>query len=335
MTNLLNSLKAAGHEPILLREKVVVLPFGGRVIGLYPDKSFNVLWVNPELYSGESARSFFAGEGWLNIGGDRSWISPEIDTNFGDPERGMESYDVPKTIDPAAYNVTSCEEASLTLETTMDVLFRRSKQQCKLELMKQVSLLEKPPIELAENISFAGYTVKCILRTESEVSDEIRPGIWNLLQIPGKSQVIIPVKEKTKPRTFFGKPIYTAGKNLIACDVHTSLSFKFGIHAEKSKGFMLSINPTTEPASLIVRIFNVGEKSLYADVPLDDPADSGYMQQVYVDDGALGGFGELEYHSPAIGGERQREIHDICEIWAFTGAENTLREIAKSLLETR
>jgi len=39
---------------------------------------------------------------------------------------------------------------------------------------------------------------------------------------------------------------------------------------------------------------------LYSDVPMNDLKGPGDALQVYNDDGPLGGFGELEYHSPTI-----------------------------------
>ena len=80
------NLKEAGYEAICLGEKLLVLPFGGRVLGVYPDEKRNVFGTNPDLESVSSIRSFFGGGGWLNIGGDRTWISLFPVSSFGTPE---------------------------------------------------------------------------------------------------------------------------------------------------------------------------------------------------------------------------------------------------------
>jgi hypothetical protein len=46
------------------------------------DSESNFYWVNPALSTLASARELFAGAGWQNTGGDRTWLSPEIDLFF-------------------------------------------------------------------------------------------------------------------------------------------------------------------------------------------------------------------------------------------------------------
>lgn len=53
-------------------------------------------------------------------------------------------------------------------------------------------------------------------------------------------------------------------------------------------------------------------------MPCDDPHAIGYMTQCYVDDGKLGGFGEIEYHAPALDASRKMmRMEDRSETWAF------------------
>ena len=69
----------------------------------------------------------------------------------------------------------------------------------------------------------------------------------------------------------------------------------------------------------------------YADVPCADPDDLGYVQQIYVDDGALGGFGEMEYHGPAAVASAGGDAGDLSEVWAFCGTG--LSGLAETILE--
>ena len=75
MNELIASLTAAGHAPIQLYGKggsLLVLPYGGRALGLYSHGGHNFFWVNPDLNHAATAETFFTKEGWKNSGGDRT-----------------------------------------------------------------------------------------------------------------------------------------------------------------------------------------------------------------------------------------------------------------------
>jgi hypothetical protein len=109
------------------------------------------------------------------------------------------------------------------------------------------------------------------------------------------------------------------------CAVGGGRSFKFAIQAGDCRGAMAYLNVAATPALLVVRTFDVLEASRYTDAPCDDLQATGYVQQVYVDDGALGGFGELEHHSGALAPGTEC-VTDHSRTWAFTGAPAALRQ---------
>src|ERR1700682_4417482 len=83
------TLRSAGHPPLELgapgQGSLLVLPFGGRIIGLFGQpQGENFFWVNPALAEASSAKAFLAGPGWLHTGGDRTWVSPEVEFHVGD-----------------------------------------------------------------------------------------------------------------------------------------------------------------------------------------------------------------------------------------------------------
>src|SRR5690348_2487272 len=84
---------------------VLVLPYGGRVLGLFAAKSDqNFYWTNTALNDVESARAFYAGDQWKNSGGDRTWLAPEVDLFFPKfPQR--EPYFQQRSLDPGQYKV--------------------------------------------------------------------------------------------------------------------------------------------------------------------------------------------------------------------------------------
>ena len=332
MKKLLESLKQAGHEAVVLDGRVAVLPFGGRIIGLCSDGETNVLWTNPVLDSADSARAFFASEGWPNSGGDRTWISPEIDTNIGDPKRSGETYDVPRTVDPGAYAVTSSTRDSVTIEAGMNVLFRRSGLTVPLHIIKQVKAIE-PAMAAPGDVSSAGYALTTTIKAKAPIPEGVYPAVWNLAQVPGGGRMLFPVFGDLKTHAFIGKPVFTVRDGLVETVVQTADNYKFGIHASCSTGIMLYVRQEGTQSTLVVRKFNVQRDAFYSDVPCDDPGAMGYIQQAYVDNGDLGGFGELEYHSPAIGGPSGRdEVTDRSELWAFAGPPEAISEVTQAIL---
>ena len=82
--------------------------------------------------------------------------------------------------------------------------------------------------------------------------------------------------------------------------------------------------PGPPKALLLESVNSVLDERLYADYPAEDPEDTGYLQQVYVDDGAMGGFGELEYHSACIDPIDRKQVADSCEVVAYSGDAEAL-----------
>ena len=63
--------------------KALVLPHGGRILGLFaPGDDENFFWTHPALRAADTARAFYAGQQWHNSGGERTWLAPEVDFFF-------------------------------------------------------------------------------------------------------------------------------------------------------------------------------------------------------------------------------------------------------------
>jgi hypothetical protein len=318
MQDLQTVLHTAGHAPIELGGKILVLPFGGRVIGLYPRPDMNAVWVNPALASVATAKPFLEDPGWINLGGDRTWISPEIDTHIKNPEAMFDGYEVPKGVDPAAYEVTAQDEQSVTLTSMMAVPFRRSGETVRITVSRTITLLDAPPFDLPDGTDCVGYRQEATLTLDGPVA--ARPALWHILQVPGGGRIEIPVRSGTRPRAFIGEPVYELEDERLRCRVDTDASFKFSLVANDCCGLMRYFNDSGPSDLLLMRRFPVCDTARYADVSCTDPDDFGHVQQVYVDDGALGGFGELEYHSPAIASDGEQSVTDCSEVWACAGA---------------
>lgn len=336
MNKLVQTLRSRGHEPIVLEEKIVVLPFAGRILGLYPDGRRNVYWVHP-AWGGEaghaagSADAELALQSWVNCGGDRTWIYPEIDVNIADLANMGASYHIPEAMDPAAYSARRLSASEVELATEMTLRFHRSRARLRLRLRKLVTALADPPSDLPAGVRFAGYTLTTTLTTESTLSGRTRAGIWNLIQVPGGGRIVIPTRGRATPRAFIGTPPVRAEEGRVECEVRAARSFKFCLRAGQSLGRALHVREDGAEATLVAREFAVHGEDRYWDAPADAPDEHGYVQSVYVDDGAFGGFGELEYISPALVAGGPNQVGDTSTVLAFAGPTPLIREIEAKL----
>jgi hypothetical protein len=86
--------------------------------------------------------------------------------------------------------------------------------------------------------------------------------------------------------------------------------------------------------SLVVRTFETEPEGTYADIPANDPHAFGYIEQFYVDDGGLGGFVELEYHSPSLSTSRTSLVNR-STVWGFIGEADDIETIIEEYLGRR
>lgn len=332
MENYIETLTELGKTPLRLG-KLCVLPFSGRVMGLYPREGLNVLWTHPALDLAASARTLLTGGGWTNLGGDRTWVSPEVELFIPDMARPMESYKVPSALDPADYRVVSQGASTAELETSVAVDFYRSGCRGELSLRKRVTELGAPDFPLPAGVSAAGYELACTLSAAGSLPESLRPAIWNLLQVPGGGEIVVPLKGPDAPLGFFGRQQYRqVGERIHASVPVASSGYKFGVLADHCRGVMLYLNFAAPQPYMILRRFSVGSRDQYFDVPFNAVQQRGFVQQVYIDDGTHGGFGEMEHHSTAMVPDQCSNVTDTCTTWAFAGSAEQLGLLAETFL---
>jgi len=330
MNALIQGLQAAGQEPMLLNGTMVILPQGGRVLGLYPDRLTNVFWTAPEISDPARSSGYFAGSDWVNLGGERLWISPELDVNFTSVEKGNERFAVPRAMDPGAYQIVSRTEGGAILEALISLVFCRSRKQVSVRVRREIHVASMPPWAPPPEVSVSGYVSDVSLTAESVLTRRTRPATWALVQVAAGGRILIPLKDNVPPRTFFGTPHYQIAEARLTCDVKGDSSFKLSIRSVHCTGGMLYINTESDPARLVVHRFQVRKPERYADVPPDDPSDFGHVQQIYVAGAQQGGFGELEHHAPALR-KKGQTVTDRYEVWGFTGPASSIQDYAESI----
>ena len=338
------TLRGASHAPLELsapgRGSLMVLPFGGRVIGLFAEpQGENFFWVNPALAEADSAKAFLAGAGWVHTGGDRTWVSPEAEFHVGDLADPWGTYAVPRAIDPGQY-MASMLGGSIGLQNRARVKFHRSKAECQVEIEKWVRLIANPLRaepwfgEIAD-VAYAGYELTTTL-SQADARTAPPISLWSLAVVPPTGWMIVPTLGETKVRDLFeptGPERLAATRHAVHFLIDGREQHKIAVRALALRGragYLRTASP--QRSTLLVRNFVVNPSGDYIDTPWDAPDEVGYAFQSY-NGGSLGAFGELEYHTPAIGGNSGRDSYrDTSQLWAFSGPPNLIRKIAGYLL---
>jgi hypothetical protein len=342
--SLASTLRSAGHPPLELstpgQGALLVLPFGGRVIGLFAEpQGENFFWVNPALAEAGSAKAFLAGTGWVHTGGDRTWVSPEVEFHVADLADPWGTYSVPRAIDPGQYIVSMLGE-SIGMQNRARVKFHRRNTECEVEIEKWVRLIANPLRaepwfnEIAE-VAYAGYELSATLRlADARTTPPI--SLWSLAVVPPTGLMIVPIWGETKVRDLFeptGSARLTATRHAVHFLIDGREQHKISVRAVALKGragYWRAASP--QRSTLVVRSFGVNPSGDYVDTPWDAPDEVGYAFQSY-NGGSLSAFGELEYHTPAIGSRGgQNSCRDTSQLWAFSGPPALIRKIAGHLL---
>ncbi|MCA9449577.1 MAG: hypothetical protein KC931_20825 [Candidatus Omnitrophica bacterium] len=319
---------------------VMLLPYGGRVLGVFsPGSEENFYWTNPALETIDSAKAFFASDDWQNTGGDRTWLAPEVDIFF--PEfPNLDKYVQPRRLDPGNYMLVR-EDEKLRLVNRLEVTLSRSKKEVALQISKSVGPAPNPlRHERGKNldgVEYAGYTQFTSLELLGDSANEdVEIGLWNLVQMPHGGDLLIPTYSRTEPKLFFGdipSSDLLVSDQLVRFKMRQKGEHKIGVRAVATTGRVGYLFESGEKWSLIIRNFFVNPSGEYVDVPWKDEKDLGYSTQACNVNSKLGSFSELEYHIPAIGKSTGRiRCDDTAQVWAFRGSRSQVVSISKVLL---
>jgi hypothetical protein len=339
---LLKALRAVGEPAELIAcpdgATALVLPHGGRILGLYtPDSDENFLWTNPALQGAASAKAFLGSGQWHNSGGDRTWLAPEVDFFFPDfPD--LKVYHQPRQLDPGKHKCRRTG-AALQLQTRLTLRSYRTKQDIGVRITKCVEPTASPlrherRLAGLDGLKFAGYTLRCTLELLGKAPSGV--GLWNLLQMPNGGTMLIPTYVRSEPKPFFGE--VPAGDlvvedRMIRYTMRAKGGQKIGVRALATTGRVGYLRQSDQSWTLVVRNFVVNPADAYVDVPWREPDDTGYAFQACNINEEVGNFSELEYHAPAVGaGTGRTRYDDVSQVWAFRGESEPIRALARLLL---
>jgi hypothetical protein len=340
MDSLAAKLKAVGKNTIAHTtadgSRLLLLPYGARILGLYSGQSDqNFYWTNPALMEPETAKEVFNPATWQNTGGDRTWITPELDIFFPDYPAAQKHWEPPQ-LDASEYFVQKTP-SGICMGKKMTLNFARPNKDVTIELLKELRSASNPlryerdAKPYVAKLEFAGYTQLTTLQIDQ---DQIQAGIWNLVQLPHKGELIIPTYSRVNPLVLFGN---IPANYLISEDhcVRFKILFKgehkIAVRAVDTCGRVGYVYQSKDKWQLVIRNFFVNPSGEYVDVPKNDPADLGYSVHSVNVDSALGDFCELEYHAPAISSSEFSDV-DVSQVWAFRGDWEAIASVSKKLL---
>ncbi|SFL58004.1 hypothetical protein SAMN03159341_107221 [Paenibacillus sp. 1_12] len=321
---------------------LIVLERGGRVIGVYSEEhSENVIWVHPQLSDTDLAYGqYVSGIDW-NIGGDRTWISPEVEFNVADTSSFWESYRVQPSIDPGHYTLDSKEKGCLTLQQNLVVDAYRAQKQLTLDLKKRICLIPDPLKSIQKfhtpiSYAYLGYSMENTLTILNDESVSL--SLWNLVQLPAGGEIVVPTRGKAVVHDFF-QPTGPSHLSVLPGEV------RFKLDAQSQHKISIKVNDVTGRAGyirkgkdgkhyLFIRQFDVDASAEYGDVPAHALSDKGHCVQCYNDSGDLGQFGELEYHTPMLDtSSGNKTLQDNNQVWCYSGKLEDMLRIQQSLLD--
>jgi hypothetical protein len=318
---------------------VLVLPHGGRILGLFsPGSEQNFLWTNPALDRAETAAAFYQSADWHNSGGDRTWIAPEVDFFLPNYPK-LDVYVQPRAFDPGDYQLTD-QNGEIVLTNVFACELSRSHDTAHLKLSKRISAAANPlhavGSPLFDRVQYAGYALHTRLEFTSGRAEPPQVGLWSLLQLPHRGELFIPTFSKTRVRTYFGDidaEDLAVSDHLIRYRMKAAGEQKIGLEAPTVIGRAGYLQALGEESSLVIRNFSINPSGRYIDVPWGEPEASGSAIEACNVDSKWGCFSELEYHSPAIGGPGGDWCcEDTSQLWAFRGPEQSIYEILRLLV---
>jgi hypothetical protein len=334
------TLKKAGQATHLIKldtSRLLVLPMGGRVLGLFASRDdVNFLWTHDALRNVESARRLFD-QHWPNPGGDRTWLAPEHELFVSDIRNPWKTYRQPRELDPAKY-AFDVDDGAPRLRTRAKLKLLRSKTTADVMIEKTLAAVVDPLADVNLGLTFAGYATTLALSSQTKVPINL----WQLVQLPPDGEMVVRTLHRSPARVWFGN---VAPADFWATDDFVRYrmrdrrrTHKIGVRAIACAGRAgYVVRRDARTFDLVVRNFFVDPSGQYVDAPFDDLRETGYaFQACNVAEDAIGHFAELEHHAPA-GRAAPGEVRsrDASQVWAYRGGREAIVEAGRRLLGSK
>ncbi len=314
--------------------RILVSAYGGRVFGPFFDGE-SLAWLSPLFAKEEGFRAAIEGGAW-NLGGDRVWLAPELRYCVRDRRRFLESYDLPRAVDPGTYRLLPGPQAeSCRLEQVMELEPYDSPGPKRLHLERRIQPAADPLREvdgyrqLRDKLAYSGYEQTVTLTDQHPDGRESQA--WSITQVPPGGVILVPTvpgaeyQDHLEPMD--AEHLQLRGGHLrvrVKGDRMYKIELKAAHHFGRFGCFRL-LGPGR--AGLLVKLFFNNPSAAYLMEAPHRPGVRGYSLDIYHDDGGLGGFGEIECHGRPVGGPQgPASSVDPFLTWAYWGEEAAVRQ---------
>ena len=321
---------------------IIVSRHGGRIFGPFLSKdSESIFWTHDAFAKPDTFKEFLRSGNW-NIGGDRIWISPEIQYHVRDRSDFWGSVFWPEQVDPGTYSLERPESGQWCLSQDMTLqAYNLASGQKELHLERRIRQVEDPLRnvgdyrELVDGVLFAGY--EQVVTLSERKQDDIVSEAWSLTQLNPGGLLVIPASPRVEYTDYYApidESLQTIHPDHVRLKITGKRQYKVGYKAAHVFGRLAYYNHLDDGrAYLIVRNFFNNPSMPYAEEPDHSPGCRGHSIHVYNDDGNAGGFGELECNLQTIGGDTGRSSsRDHLVLWLYVGAPDKVKEIGLHLL---
>ncbi len=334
------------HEWIELHDGafVIVLERGGHILGPFlSETGESVLWLNPAWAGASTFADFLASGNW-NLGGERVWISPEIQYGVRDRHDFWNTVFCPPAVDPGAYRLERSGARRARLSQQIELQAYNLATGVKNLRVEREILPAANPLqglndcaEVMAGVTFLGF--EHTLTLAEAQTDAILSEGWNVAPVNPGGQILIPASPLADYSDYFA-PVdaehlhIDRATGLVRIQIDGRRQFKLGFKAAHVFGRLAYRHRLADGRPyLFIRNFFNNPSRPYPEEPPHLPGCRGHSVHVYNDDGRFGGFGELEVMAQTIGGESGRSASaDSFLFWLFVGPEERLDLIARHLL---
>lgn len=324
----------AGDGMLLVTER------GARIMACQmPGVDSNLFFHHPSMQDPNHAANPF--------GGDRLWIAPEVGWYWPSMELAREDAGkhaaTPPQIDPGEYTTDSASPAHAQLSNRLSLTDIRDGKSIELGVSRQVRAINAPA-NLPPDLMCASFAITNILLLR-DGGEGAAACAWDILQVPPVGTLICPtttdpkvVDEPTSYYEPFGDRHVECDDNAVRFLIDSERKIKMGLKAEHTTGRMGYYRQLDGGMStLILRIFSPLPGEPYPDIPIASPIDQrlgGDTLQAYNhSDGGTSGFGEMEYHDPAvIVGDGPSSRHGTSVTHILAGPDASVRAFGEQLL---
>lgn len=320
--------------------RLLIVPHGARLVGCeIAGVEGNLFWNHPALEDPDKAAGNLRSAG-AGMGGDRLWVAPEIGLHWPDIKKARRQpwadYFVPPSIDPGDYRIVEEGPGQLRLAADMQVTDHRIGKSASLRVSRRFTQIGRPdglPRGL-KCVSFAIENQLTLLRAD----EGIGINLWDILQIPAGGTLVCPTTVKVpRPRIYYGRFSTTHFKikpDAVHFKIDGRRQLKFGLDPVRTTGRMGYIRKVGRKSTLVFRVFAPAPGEPYVDLPLSsNDYVGGDALQSYNDSGQFGGFGEMEYHDPAIIAGREPSTRTGASLThVIAGPDAAVRKAAELLM---